>query len=43
MNFKHALIQNTLWKIIGLVFIFINNIITARLLGADLSGSFFIL
>jgi O-antigen/teichoic acid export membrane protein len=41
MNIKHALLHNTGWKIIAMVFTFISNVIMVRLLGIELSGSFF--
>ena len=41
MNIKQALFHNTGWKIITLLFTFVNNIIIVRLLGAEASASFF--
>ncbi len=41
MSFKQAIIQNTTWRFAGLVFVFINNILIARLLGAAQTGQFF--
>ena len=41
MNIKQALFHNTGWKIITMLFTFVNNIIIVRLLGAAASASFF--
>lgn len=41
MHFKQAVIQNITWKFAGLAFVFINNILIARLLGAAQTGEFF--
>ena len=41
MNIKEALLHNTGWRIIVMVFTFVNNIIIVRLLGAETSAIFF--
>ncbi len=41
MNIKHALLHNTSWRVLTMVFTFISNIIIVRLLGLEISGSFF--
>lgn len=41
MHFKQAIIQNITWRFAGLAFVFINNILIARLLGAAQTGEFF--
>ena len=41
MHIKQALLHNTVWKMITLLFTFVNNIIIVRLLGAETSGIFF--
>lgn len=41
MKIKHALIHNTGWKIIAMLFNFINNILIVRILGVEASANFF--
>jgi O-antigen/teichoic acid export membrane protein len=41
MNIKQALLHNTGWKIITMLFTFLNNIIIVRLLGVEVSANFF--
>lgn len=41
MHLKQALVHNTVWRIITMLFTFINNIIIVRLFGAETSAVFF--
>ncbi len=41
MNIKQALLHNTGWKVITMIFTFVNNIIIVRALGIDASAGFF--
>ena len=41
MRIKHALFHNTGWKIIAMLFNFLNNIIIVRMLGVEASANFF--
>lgn len=41
MHLKQALLHNTVWRVITMLFTFINNIIIVRLLGAETGAAFF--
>ncbi len=41
MNLRHALLHNTGWKLVTMIFTFVSNILIVRLLGVKGSGEFF--
>ena len=41
MKLRQALLHNTGWKMLAMVFTFLNNIVIVRILGAEASGVFF--
>ncbi len=41
MKLKYALLHNTGWKVLTMIFTFVSNILIARLLGVKASGDFF--